>query len=342
LLALALLLAFSLRTGLPGEPSPAGAESHGSIQVYFSAPGSAAAQSLRGGPDAPLAAAIADAQQSVDMAIYDLDLWSVRDALLAAHRRGVQVRLVTEKNNAQNPEIAELELAGVPVVVDGESGLMHHKFVVIDGQAVWTGSMNLTVNGAYRNDNNLVLIRSPHLAANYLREFEEMFLERRFGPRSRRDTPYPSLRVSGDLVEVAFSPEDGALERMLPYLRAAQSSIRMMAFTLTADPLAEVLLERHAAGVHVSGVVEAANVGAAGSDVPRLRREGIDLRLDGNPNSMHHKVLIIDGQIVIFGSYNFTRAAEEKNDENILIIHDPDLGRTFLIEFERVYRQALP
>jgi phosphatidylserine/phosphatidylglycerophosphate/cardiolipin synthase-like enzyme len=150
------------------------------------------------------------------------------------------------------------------------------------------------------------------------------------------------LRVSGDLVEVAFSPEDGALERMLPYLRAAQSSIRMMAFTLTADPLAEVLLERHAAGVQVSGVVEAANVGAAGSDVPRLRREGIDLRLDGNPNSMHHKVLIIDGQIVIFGSYNFTRAAEEKNDENILIIHDPDLAGSFLIEFERVYRQALP
>jgi phosphatidylserine/phosphatidylglycerophosphate/cardiolipin synthase-like enzyme len=55
---------------------------------------------------------------------------------------------------------------------------------------------------------------------------------------------------------------------------------------------------------------------------------------------MHHKLILIDSRIVIFGSYNFTRSAEEKNDENVIIMHDPALAERFLIEFERLYTSA--
>ena len=88
--------------------------------------------------------------------------------------------------------------------------------------------------------------------------------------------------------------------------------------------------------------MEESQVQATGSETPRLRQAGIDIRLDSNSNNMHHKVILIDEAIVILGSYNFTGSAEEKNDENVLILHDPALASQFLIEFERIYRSAVP
>ena len=80
------------------------------------------------------------------MAIHFLDLWSIRDALIDAHRRGVAVRLVTESDNMHVPEIQEVREAGIPVLGDRREGRMHNKFVVIDRQEVWTGSLNLFIS----------------------------------------------------------------------------------------------------------------------------------------------------------------------------------------------------
>jgi phosphatidylserine/phosphatidylglycerophosphate/cardiolipin synthase-like enzyme len=188
------------------DPPPAGntpleewPDSNGWYTVYFTDPGGPHAQSLLGGPDAELAEAIDQARLSVDAATYDLNLWSIRDALIEAHRRGVNVRLVTESDNMDSPEVQELQEAGIPVLGDRREGLMHNKFVVIDRLEVWTGSMNLTINGAYRNDNNLIRIQSSRLAKDYMAEFEEMFLDDQFGSGSPADTPFPSFSVDGSL-----------------------------------------------------------------------------------------------------------------------------------------------
>ena len=124
----------------PAETSPNEA---GWYSVYFTAPQGPAANTLRGGPDAALAEAIDQAVLSVDVAAYSLDLWSIRDALLRAHRRGVSVRLVVESDNLDSDELIQIAEAGVPVLGDRREGLMHNKFVVIDRYEVWTGSMNL-------------------------------------------------------------------------------------------------------------------------------------------------------------------------------------------------------
>ena len=113
--------------------------------VYFSDPENPISSSYRGGPDEALADAIRDARVSVDMAIHFLDLWSIRDALIDAHRRGVTVRLVTESDYMDVPEIQELRGAGIPVLGDRHEGRMHNKFVVIDRKEVWTGSLNLFI-----------------------------------------------------------------------------------------------------------------------------------------------------------------------------------------------------
>jgi phosphatidylserine/phosphatidylglycerophosphate/cardiolipin synthase-like enzyme len=95
------------------------------------------------GPDEPLVESIEQAQLSVDMAAYDLSLWSVRDALMNAYERGLSVRVVMEADNADREEVQQLIAAGIPIVMDdSEDGWMHDKFVIVDRQGVWTGSMN--------------------------------------------------------------------------------------------------------------------------------------------------------------------------------------------------------
>ena len=201
--------------------------------------------------------------------------------------------------------------------------------------------MNYTVNGAYRSDNNLVRIRSQELAEDYLEEFEEMFIERQFGSNSRVNTPYPQVKVNGTLVEVYFSPDDGTLERVIELVNEAQRSVKFMAFSFTDDDLAAALIERAGSGLDISGVMEKSQASSnTGGEYETLLENGINVRLDGNPASMHHKVIIIDDRVVITGSYNFSQSAKMRNDENTLIIHSTEIAALYLEEFERVWLEA--
>ncbi len=320
-----------------GRPSNPQTSSSEWFQVYFSDPGGVNSQTQRGGPDTVLAEAIREAHASIDIAIYDLNLWSIRDALLEAHRNGVVVRLVVESDNLDSNEFQELIGVGIPVLGDRHEAFMHNKFIVIDRYQVWTGSMNMTLNGAYHNDNNLVRINSTQLAENYLVEFEEMFTEDLFGNESPSNTPNPRIQVNGTPIEVYFSPDDGAQSHIVELINNAQESIYFMAFAFTADPISLALLDAHDRGLIVSGVIERRQSNNMGSDYQPLVDAGLNIILDQNPKNMHHKVIIIDGQIVITGSYNFSRAAEERNDENVLIIFSDEIAEYYLNEFDKVF-----
>lgn len=341
-LAAIVLIYRALVGGASADP-PAATPSTDWYTIYFTDPNAPSSRTLRGGPDQKLAEAIDAARLSVDVAAYDLDLWSLRDALLAAHRRGVRVRMVTESDFISNPEVQALIEAGIEVLGDRRESLMHNKFMIIDRLEVWTGSMNFTVNGAYRNDNNLLRLRSSRLAEDFTGEFEEMFLDDQFGLRGAPATRYPSVTVEGVQLDIFFSPEDDTVDRLVELVQSAQRSVRFMAFSFTSDPLASALQAASRRGVSVQGVMERDQVASnIGSEYDYLRRAGIDVRLDGNPSSMHHKVLIIDEQIVVTGSYNFSSNAEDSNDENLLVIHDAYIAGQFLSEYARVLSLAQP
>ena len=309
--------------------------------MFFTDPTTPGAASYRGGPDEDLAAAIDQARLSVDAAIYDLNLWSIRDALIAAHRRGVSVRLVTESDNMDEQEVQELKQAGIEVLGDRRESLMHDKFVVIDRSQVWTGSMNFTTGGAYLDNNNLIRVQSSKLAEAYTHEFEQMFVRDLFSGEKTPGTTDPILTVNGSPIEVYFSPEDGTLEHILSVVNAAQESIDFLAYSFTSDELAMALIERSKAGVTVRGVFDKDQYHSnSGTEFDTLSNAGLDVWLDGNPRLMHHKVIIIDGQVVVTGSYNFSNNAEHNNDENTLIIHDQDIANKYLAEFQQVYEQA--
>lgn len=313
----------------------------GWYEVYFSDPGSPTAGTYRGGPDEALANAIREARLSVDAAIYHLNLWSIRDALIAAHNTGVAVRVVLESDNMDEVEVQELRDAGIEVLGDRRESLMHHKFVIIDKSEVWTGSMNFTINGAYYNDNNLVHIRSNRLAGNYTTEFEEMFVSDMFGDDVVMNTPFPVLSIDGTQIETLFSPDDGTAARIIDLIQGSQEYVFFMAYSFTSDDIADAILERAESGISIGGVFEENQYRAnIGTEYDRLYDAGIEVRLDGNNRNMHHKVIIIDGRIVITGSNNFSRSAEIQNDENTLIIYNSDIASLYMSEFERVFAQA--
>jgi phosphatidylserine/phosphatidylglycerophosphate/cardiolipin synthase-like enzyme len=221
---------------------------------------------------------------------------------------------------------------------------MHDKFAVIDGVIVWTGSMNFTENDAYKNNNSFMEITSTRLAQNYTAEFEEMFTQRDFGPGSHAPTPNPTLTLDGTFVENYFSPDDGVAAHLLDALNSAKSSVYFMAFSFTRTDFADALIQRAEDGVTVQGVFETRQI-AAGGDAAwnALTAAGLAnlrVRQDGNKYNLHSKVFIIDQQIVVMGSYNFSRSAEESNDENVLMIHSPEIAAAYYAEWQKVWAAA--
>lgn len=308
------------------------------FSIYFTAP---ANDDFRGGPDQFLVEALDQARTGIDAALYDLNLWSVRNALIRAHERGVTVRMVMEADSQDRGEVQELIGAGIPVVFDQTDSLMHNKFFVIDGSEVWTGSMNMTINGAYRHLNNLVRVRSALLADNYSMEFEEMYLDEFFGEISLENTPHPDLTIDGIRIETYFSPDDSPAAIIMRLILEAEESIDFLYYAFTSDGIADALLFQATQGVQVRGVLDAYQESAGlGGEFQRLNDYGLDVYLDVHPEMLHHKVIIIDSKIVITGSYNLTRSAEVRNDENTLIIHNEEIAEIYLGEFGWIYTEA--
>jgi phosphatidylserine/phosphatidylglycerophosphate/cardiolipin synthase-like enzyme len=93
----------------------------------------------------------------------------------------------------------------------------------------------------------------------------------------------------------------------------------------------------------VAGVMDDDQINSnQGTEYDSFRQAGVDVRRDGNAGQMHHKVIIIDRTIVITGSYNFSASAEQHNDENVVIINNPEVASQYMAEFQRVYEQAHP
>jgi phosphatidylserine/phosphatidylglycerophosphate/cardiolipin synthase-like enzyme len=281
---------------------------------------------------------INSAQRSLDIAIYELDLEEVGEAILAAHDRGVEVRLVTDTDELEELEtLIWLEEEGIPIVPDERSPLMHNKFLVVDSRAVWTGSWNFTPNGTYRNNNHGIYIQSPELAQNYAIEFEEMFGDRAFGPKSPANTPNPRISIGDTLIETCFAPEDECAAQLTRLVNQAQQSIRFIAFSFTHDDIGQAVSDRAREGVTIQGIFETRGSNTEHSEFGRMEKEQLDVWQDGNPYTLHHKVFIIDDETVVLGSFNFSNNADTANDENILIIRDADIARQFQAEFERMY-----
>jgi phosphatidylserine/phosphatidylglycerophosphate/cardiolipin synthase-like enzyme len=303
------------------------------IQVYF-------APSQQNDPtpiDRALLELIDSARASVACAFYELELPAAADALIARHNAGVRVSLVSDSDYAERPAVRRCAEAGIPVVFDGRPAFMHDKFCVVDGRFVWTGSTNITGNCMYRNNTTAVLIDSAELAHNFAAEFGEMFDARRFGAGSPKNTPLPEVTLSdGTRVECYFAPEDDAGDALARFAQSARERMDFAAFSFTSKELAEAMAARMRDGVLVRGVFEKRGANSTASRYKTLAAQGATVRTDTNPANLHDKFLVVDAAAVATGSFNFSRNADERNDENLLIIHDPALARKYVEEVDRL------
>ncbi|MEP7287652.1 MAG: phospholipase D-like domain-containing protein [Chloroflexota bacterium] len=289
------------------------------------------------------------AAKTIDIASFDFNLPEVADALVAAKNRGVVVRAVLDEKNgnqklkaSDSPSGIALDVvktltdADITVVNGGRSnGLMHDKIIIVDSKLLFMGSWNMSYNDTYRNNNNLLVIANPTLIANYQAKFNELFVSKRFGTKAQVKALTPRFIIKGTVVENYFSPKDEVIAKLVNVVKSAQKSIKFMAFTYTQKDLTAAIIERAGAGIEVSGVIE--NRGASNGALPDLFCAGIPVRTDGNKYTMHHKVIIIDDQIVVTGSFNFTQTADNANDDNVLIIYNAAVADQYNQEFAKVY-----
>jgi phosphatidylserine/phosphatidylglycerophosphate/cardiolipin synthase-like enzyme len=316
------------------------------VKIYFTDPNPP--DQVGKGIDQIVVAEIQNASQTIDVTSFDLNLPSFVNALGEAAQRGVAVRLVYDGENgsqslaaslsptgAKFDALAVLKAAGVQVVNGGRSsGLMHDKMIIIDGRILFMGSWNMSYNDTFRNNNNLLEITDPTILANYQAKFDELFVDQRFGTHAEIGAKVPQLTVDGVQIYNYFSPVDHVMDKLVGFVKNAKQSVRFMIFTFTDKGLANAMIEQYSAGLDVAGVIE--DRGASQGALVPLACAQVPVKVDGNKYTMHHKVIVIDGHIVITGSFNFTVSADTENDDNLLVIDNAVVARRYLDEYARI------
>ncbi len=139
----------------------------------------------------------------------------------------------------------------------------------------------------------------------------------------------PSQVISGSSQptwQVAFSPSGGATQLVVDTLAQAKQTVLVQAYSFTSAPIAKALVEAKRRGVKVEVILDKSQQTEHYSEADFLAHAGIPVRIDAVHAIAHNKVMVIDGATVITGSFNCTKAAEEHNAENVLVLHDAALA----------------
>jgi phosphatidylserine/phosphatidylglycerophosphate/cardiolipin synthase-like enzyme len=131
-------------------------------------------------------------------------------------------------------------------------------------------------------------------------------------------------------IQVFFSPNGGATQAAVNALESATNSILVQAYSFTSAPLAEALVAARRRGVSVKIILDRSQRTEKYSEADFFEHNGMPALIDARHAIAHNKIMIIDGYAILTGSFNFTKAAEEKNAENLLIINDANLAKAYL------------
>lgn len=259
-----------------------------------------------------------------------------------------------------------LKDAGIAMIDDTAGGskgsaIMHHKFIVIDGQQVVTGSTNFTTSDIHGdlddpttrgNVNHLIVLDSSEVAAAFSEEFAWLW-GGQFS-RAKPDRPPQQFWVGGSRVMVTFGPsasQQSSINLLIAsLLERAQKSIDFALFNFSSPEIAFMLAHKAETGVQVRGALDpgfAYRPYSSSLDLWGLRRCSgfpgnrlmrLGVALIPKNDKLHHKFALIDENIVITGSHNWSTNADARNDENALVIENRIVAAHFYREFERIYR----
>lgn len=147
--------------------------------------------------------------------------------------------------------------------------------------------------------------------------------------------PKPETRAP----EAYFTPGDNGPRKIASLIAYAKSTIDICVFTITDDRISNEIQAAHRRGTRVRIISDNDKALDAGSDLARLERHGVRVRVDRSDHHMHHKFAVFDNATTLTGSYNWTRIAAEYNAENFVLSFNSDLASEFTAEFERLWRE---
>lgn len=318
---------------------------------------------------------INDARVSVDLALYSLSGTAglnIANALIAADRRGVRVRVIMDDATAETLPPRTLRSNNIPFITDafganqGPNALHHNKFGVFDALGsdparvwVFNGSWNPTDPGTNEHYQNTVWVQDPALANAFTLEFDQLWGSNgpvpnpenaRFGARKTLMTP-TVFWIGDTYTRLLFSPQGfgsfGTTERqILNALETADHDIDLGLNLITRLPIVDVLRARQTAGVNVRGVVgEVTTTGSVFTQLAAAASQVLEFP-SARLGLLHHKYAVVDARhpasnpTVITGSHNWSRSANESNDENTLILHSERIANEFIQEFAARYLEA--
>lgn len=141
--------------------------------------------------------------------------------------------------------------------------------------------------------------------------------------------------------ESAFSPNQGATDLIVSTIQDAKKSIHVAAYGFTSKPIADALIDAKERGIDVKVVVDKKQSNGRGNVVAYLSEKGIPVKKNGNYAIMHNKFIIIDHKVLELGSFNYTKAAEEKNAENVFVLRRaPKVIKSYVDQWNKLWKEA--
>ena len=298
--------------------------------------------------------------KSIDFAIYGIsEQDKIFEALIQAQKRGVQVRWVTDitehneniytdtyklmkfitnvKNDYDSAESKNIPDYTYKLAYQG--AIMHNKFFIFDNKKVFTGSANISstcLSGF--NSNVAVVIDSKEVAAVYKQEFEQMY-SGKFHTDKKEVSNNENIKINNMILSAYFSPANKiTTSKIIPIIRKARHYIYVPAFYLTHYFISKELIEAKKRGVDVKIIVDQTSVEGKYVNLSAFKKASIPVKVEDWPGKMHMKSMIIDDNILIIGSMNFTKQGEIKNDENTIIIENaPILTKSYKEHFLKLW-----
>jgi len=328
-------------------------------------------------PDS-LVAAIDATRSTLRLALYEINLSGVADAIVRAKQRGVDVRLIYDAGHdagsggaigaaaaagaapgaASGPsaQFTQIVNAGVETRLlkgGGAYGIMHNKVAVCDGELVETGSFNWTNAADGTNFENALFRDDFSLAALYSSYFDYMWaygrpvgtpasgFATRFG--APPVDPSPSVRYKGTAwPRASFSPGGGTEARLASAIGQAGGTLDVAIFSFYSQAIADAVIAAKNRGVAVRVVADVSQARRS-PQVAQLIQNGVELRLSagrGGRGVLHHKFALLDSEMLATGSFNFSGNAENNNFENQFYSNDSGDLAAYQAEFEAVWAQA--
>jgi len=270
---------------------------------------------------------------TIDMAIYGYSSTpAIENALKNAQNRGVKIRLVYDLDNKgkniypDTNKILKIIPNAVSDIKSNEcANTMHNKFYIFDNQTVITGSANLShTDMSGYNSNSVIVLKSKKAAEYYTQEFEQMFS----GKFHNDKISTPNKVTEG--IQIFFSPQDKAITNgILPIIKKAKKYIYIPTFVITEKRVAEELISAKNRGVDVKIILDSLNASNKHSKHKELRNSGILLKAENWAGKMHSKSMIIDDEYLVIGSMNLSKSGEMRNDENMIILKNPQAAKFY-------------